>query len=611
MMDRSRVLVLLLFLLLPLGGLQARLVQIQIVNAPEPTAHSAATRSSIDLVRPPRGPIRDAKGRLLAEDQRSFDLYLVLEEFEKAPWDVAPSVGLAPEDVEQKYGEIFARIERQVHRRPANEQARLYRRERRTPYLLCRDVPFEAALSFETAPHRYPGAVIRESLKRAYPFGRAGAHLTGYLGRATVNEGEFRDMLQDGRIFEGFQEVIGDDGVAQLYHRGVFHDEMVGRTAIERRYDDELRGRPGLVLFEREPGTANKRMVELKAAQPGREIELTVDIEFQKAVEGVLAGPKRMAAVVLDAQTGAVLALASTTGFDPNDFIPPSTPAKRAAVEATLADHEGKPLKSWAFSQHFQLGSIFKVVTSVAGLEEKKVRPDELLPCAGRFLPASERFNCHIWREHRGTHGELVLYQALERSCNCYYYEVGRRVELEALLKWARAMGCGAPTGLDLPGEVAGALPRRQTSERDVLSLAIGQHELMVSPLQAAGMMAAIANGGYRVTPHLRRGERPPAPVPIGISKETIREVQRGLYSVVHDIHGTAFHSGLRELGAAGKTSSAQSGGPDSHAWFAGYAPYDAPKVAIAVFIEHGGHGGEAAAPVVARILELLFPRKK
>ena len=133
----------------------------------------------------------------------------------------------------------------------------------------------------------------------------------------------------------------------------------------------------------------------------------------------------------------------------------------------------------------------------------------------------------------------------------------------------------------------------------------------MVSPIQAAVMMAAIANGGYRVTPHVRRLAVPPAPISLGISKETIREVQRGLYSVVHELHGTAYHSGLREVAAAGKTSSAQSGGPDSHAWFAGYAPYDTPKVAITVFIEHGGHGGEAAAPVALKILQLLFPKTK
>jgi penicillin-binding protein 2 len=453
--------------------------------------------------------------------------------------------------------------------------------------------------------------VVRESLKRVYPFGRSGGQLMGYLGPITANENEFRDLLQDGRLFEGFQEHIGEDGIAQLYHRGVFHEEKIGRSGIEKHYDDALRGRAGLNLLEREPGTSNKRTVELKAAEPGQDVELTIDIELQKAVEAILAGPRHMGAAVIDAQTGAVITLASTTGYDPNDFIPPSTAAKRAAVAATLADHEGRPLRSWAFGQHFQLGSIFKAVTSVAGLEEKKVRSDELLPCNGKFFPNSDRFQCHIWREHRGTHGELVLYQALERSCNCYYYEVGKRVELEGVMKWARAMGYGAPTGLDLPGEVAGALPKRQTSDRDVLSLAIGQHELMVSPLQAAVMMAAVANGGYRVTPHLRRGATPPPPQPIGISKETIREVQRGLYSVVHEVHGTAYHSGLREFGTAGKTSSAQSGGPDSHAWFAGYAPYDNPKYALTVFVEHGGHGGEAAAPVAAKILSLLFPKAK
>jgi penicillin-binding protein 2 len=610
-MDRSRVVVILAFLLLPLGGLQARLVQMQIVNAPEPQALSSTVRY-IEVSHPTRGRVLDAKGRPLAEDQRSFDLYLVLGEFDKAPWDVSSRIGMAAEDFEQARGEIFSKIEKQVRRRPPAEQTRLYRREQRTPYLLARDIPFEAALAFETAPLRFPGAVVRESLKRVYPSGRVAGALAGYLGPITANERVFREKLQDGSLYEGFPEVIGQDGVAQLYHRGVFHEFRVGVTGIEKRYDDELRGRPGLVVLEREPGTSNKRMSEVKAAEPGKDIELTLDLDVQKAVEAILqSGEHRMAAVVLDAQTGAVVALASTTGYDPNVFTPPSTPSKRAAIQALFADHQGKPLSSWAYAQQFQLGSIFKIVTSVAGLEERKVRPDEPLPCNGKFFPTSERFNCHIWKEHHGTHGDLVLYQALERSCNCYFYEVGRRVELEGVLKWARAMGCGSPTGLDLPGEVAGALPRRQTSDRDVLSLAIGQHELMVSPVQAAAMMAAIANGGYRVTPYLRRQDVPPPPVSIGASKETIREVQRGLYSVVHEVHGTAYHSGLREVQAAGKTSSAQSGGPDSHAWFAGYAPYDAPKYAISVFVEYGGHGGEAAAPVAMKILDLLLPRTK
>ena len=216
-MDRSRVVVLMLFLLLPLGGLQARLVQLQIVNAPEPHTRTG-TRQSIDMTHPNRGRILDAKGRPLAEDRRSFDLYLVLEEYEKAPWDVATPAGLPPEEFEQAYGEIFVRIEKQIRRRPANEHARLYRRERRTPYLLARDIPFEAALRFETSPQRCPGVVVRESLKRAYPFGRAGGQLIGYLGPITANENEFRDLLQDGRLFEGFQEHIGEDGRARDLH---------------------------------------------------------------------------------------------------------------------------------------------------------------------------------------------------------------------------------------------------------------------------------------------------------------------------------------------------------------------------------------------------------
>ncbi len=612
-MDRSRILVLLALLLVPLAGLEARLVQIQLANPRRYTGDLETRHRSVQLMPPQRGRILDARGRVLAEDRRSFDCYLVLEEYEKSPGALAPLIGMTDAEIREEIDRIYEKIEKQVLRRPVREWRLLYRRERRTPYLLRRDIPFEAAIAIETASHRYPGAVVRESLKRvypwttdthrrAYPTARPGAHFVGYMGRVTANESEFRSLLQNGTLYEGFEELIGQDGIAQLYRRGVFHDQMIGRAGIERTGEDKLRGKPGLLILERRPGTSEKNLVELKPAEPGRDVELTVDIELQAQVEEILAGPLHAAAVVMDPNTGAVQALASNRGFDPNDFTPPGD---SAAVRAVFADNEGRPLMSRAFAQHFQLGSIFKVVTSVAGLEERKVRPQELLPCHGKFLENSRFFACHIWNNYRMMHGEITLHEALERSCNCYYYEVGRRVGLADLAKWARAMGFGVPTGIDLPVEADGTLPRRSRQANDVLSLAIGQHELMVTPLQVAVMMSCIANGGFRVTPHLCRSHAP-APRPLGLSPATIEVVRAGLHAVVHSPHGTAHRAGLREFDAAGKTSTAQAGRNRNHAWFAGYAPYDRPRHTVVVFVEYGGHGGEAAAPLTARILAVL-----
>jgi penicillin-binding protein 2 len=603
-MDRTRVVVVLVLLLLPLGGLEARLLQLQVFNPDPPQAAGAGRRQSIQVEAAGRGRILDRRSRVLAEDVRSFDAYLVLEEYEKAAWPVAALLGLPPEEVQEQIDGLYEKIEKQVLRRPPEERRRLYSRERRTPYLLARNIPFEAALAIETSPQLHPGAVVRESLRRRYPYGAVGSHPVGYLSRITSNEAEFRELLQSGTLYEGFDEHVGQDGIAQLYRRGVFHDLWIGRAGAERSFDDDLRGGLGLLVLEREAGSSEQTVTELKPARSGADVELTLDIELQRAVEEILAGANPAAAVLLDARSGAVLALASNRGFDPNAFVPPGDPAE---VRRVMADNEAKALSSRAYAQHFQPGSVFKVIASIAGLEEKKVGADDRLPCRGRYDESLRAFNCWIWNEFRGMHGEVTLRQALEQSCNCYYYEVAARCDLEPLLRWARAFGYGDRTGLDLPAEAPGRLPARRVSRHDPLSFAIGQHELMATPLQVAVMMAAVGNGGKRVVPHLRRRD-PPAPVPTGASDASLAEVRQGLYDVVFGAKGTAKGTRLRDFKAAGKTGSAQAGaGRESHAWFAGYAPYDAPRVAVAVFVANSGHGGERAAPLAASILEKAF----
>ncbi len=606
-MDRSRVLFLLLLVLLPMGGLQARLFQLQVLDPDGYAPAAGRTRQTVEILRPPRGPILDRKGRVLAEDRLSFDCSLVLEEYEKSPGPLAELLEMAPEDFLRKVEEIYEKIEKQVQQRPPAEHRRLYLRERRVPYLLKKDVGFDAAIAIETSPARYGGAVVRETLKRAYPHGPVACHILGYPGPVTENREEFFRLLQDGVFYPGFEEKIGSDGIGRLYRRGDFHEELIGRAGVERTYDDRLRGKPGLAVLEREPGTSTKSLIELLPSVPGESLELTIDVEIQRAAEEILAGPLRAAAVVLDPGTGQVIVLASNSGYDPNHFIQPRNRTAREAVARVLEDGQGKPLQNRAFAQQFQLGSIFKIASSIAGLEEKRVAPEDLLPCRGRFDERLQRgFACWIWNNFKGMHGEVPLHEALEKSCNCYYYELGKRCGMDAILKWSRDLGYGARTGLDLPGEAPGRLPDRARWENDVLSLAIGQHELMASPLQAAVMTAAVANGGFRVTPHVRRAA-PPAPVPLGVSPATLAAVRRGLRDVVHSPHGTAHRTELKRLNAAGKTSTAQAGGDRHHAWFAGYAPEEDPRWVVVVFVEAGGHGGETAAPLAARILERLF----
>jgi len=605
-MDRTRVTVLLALLLVPMGGLEARLIHLQLLTTTETTYDLAMKRQSVEMVRPQRGMILDRKGRILAKDEPCFDCYIVLEEYEAGPSPLAAALRMTTEEFQQAIESIYEKIEKQTHLRPQNERTRIYRRERRTPYLLKKDVK-EAALAIEVAPHRYPGAIVRESLMRVYPYKDVFCHAIGYLARVTANETKFRELLQNGYFYEGFEELIGQDGIAQLYRRGAFNEELIGVSALEKKYDSILRGKSGLVILEREAGTSASRMIEIKPAEAGAGVELTIDIEVQRAVEKILSGSLIASAVVLDANDGSVVALASNRLYDPNDFTPPGN---SAAVRSALQDKENKPLLSRAFQDQFAAGSFFKVVTSIAGLEGKLVRADEVLYCRGKFDEKKTGFNCWIWNEFRGTHDRVTLHQALEKSCNCYYYEVGRRVGAEAISRWGRALGFGSSTGLDLPGEASGRIPDHGREE-DAMMLAIGQGQLMVTPLQAAVMMAAVANGGNRVTPHLRRGNGAP-PVPLQISAETLQEVRQGLYDVTHGASGTAHNTRLKEFKAVGKTSSAQAEkGKDSHAWFVGYAPYDAPKYVVAVFLKNAGHGGQMAAPPAAQILEAVMGPKE
>src|SRR5579862_1144850 len=411
-MDRSRVLVILAFLLLPLGGLEARLVHLQLITGGEPAPDVTNRRQSVEIVRPMRGHIVDRAGHVLAMDRPCFDCYLVLEEYEKSPGPLAEVLKISPEEFKQAVEAIYEKIEKQVQARPDNERSRLYRRERRVPYLLKRNIG-EAAIPIEIAPGRYPGAVVRESLMRVYPYKEAGCHLVGYLGRVTGNENRFRELLQNGYFYEGFEELIGQDGVAQLYRRGAFNEELIGVAGVEKRYDTLLRGKPGLVLLEREAGSSSKKMTEVLPSEPGQDLELTIDIDAQRAAERILAGPLHGAAVVLDPRDGSVLVLASNSLYDPNDLTPPGNVA---AVRQVIGDTENKPLISRAFQDQFAAGSFFKVVTSIAGLEGNVVRADDILPCRGKFDEKRQHFNCWIWNEFRGMHGEIALHQALEKS---------------------------------------------------------------------------------------------------------------------------------------------------------------------------------------------------
>jgi penicillin-binding protein 2 len=309
----------------------------------------------------------------------------------------------------------------------------------------------------------------------------------------------------------------------------------------------------------------------------------------------------------VDARTGGILGLASKPGFYPNVFIPPGD---SAAVRTYFQDTKNLPLFNRAVGGTYPLGSIFKTVTAYAALEAGLIQPSSVIECRGKSLDRGDAFRCWLFRQEGRSHGPLTLTEALEQSCNCYFFELGKRLTLEQVEDAARKFGLGKPTGVEQPGERRGMLPSyarpRRWSQPDTMSLCIGQSTLMVTPLQAAQLMTTIAAGGRGIALTLTE---PRAVEGNAADPQHVHSLLEGLRRVVNGSRGTAKDSGMAKFHAAGKTSSAQTGvGKEAHGWFGGFAPFDDPKYVVVTLVEHGTSGGHAAAPVAARIMEKLFP---
>ena len=636
-MERSRVLIVAALLLLPLGGLEARIIWLQVIH-PGGAAGDLLNRS-LDLAPAPRGRILDRAGRVLAEDVWSFDLHVILDEFEKRPSvreDLLPLVGRPAAELDAALEEIYRRIEKLMNQKQRSERERpkVYARERKTPYPLFKGISKEAAYAIETGAEKYPGLVVREGLRRTYPNREIGAHIVGYLGRASGakdrpkaqngNElpSRFDKLLADGYFSEGFDELVGEEEVGFLALRGLFDSIMLPLDGVERTYDDKLRGHPGLLVLERDSASGRKNWVALVPPRQGGDVTLSIDIELQKDIAAILADArgedgllKVALAMVADPATGAILAMQSNASYDPNAFIPPTRSAdlERYRTDAATAALRNRFVQG---SKHGVLGSIFKIATATAALEEGRVNPKDTFVCNGRYRPDLPGTNCWIWNKHGGMHGDVNLAEALEQSCNCYFYSLGDRMPLGDVSTWAGRLGFGAKTGIDLPFESEGGIPNPTTHPRwrngDSYSLFIGQHELTVTPVQVLKMICAIANGGNAVTPHVGPGDFPATP--LGLKPVTLATIREGLKAVVHGDRGTAHQTELHAVDAAGKTGSATFNVRDhkSHAWFAGYAPADQAKFAIIVLVEDGGSGGHTAAPLAARIAtRVMAPETK
>ncbi|MFM7160882.1 MAG: penicillin-binding transpeptidase domain-containing protein [Planctomycetaceae bacterium] len=572
--------------------------------------------------------------------------------------DLARATGLSADELSRRRRAIQLRIERryeQVNQRrlrdaapPPNsdsEQAgwegwwRLVvrtlttppRREAQEPLVLAEqldyhplvdDLPYETAVEIEGHPEQFPGGRIRGRPRRVYPSGELAAHVVGWRGPVSD------DFLRERR--KRFPETDPLD-----YQPG----DRVGVSGLERYYEHQLRGLRGerRLTVDRRGEILSERIS--RSPRYGADVVVGLSLDLQQRAEQLLDAalvqrktdattgralpqPTGGAIVALDVRTGQVLAAASAPRFDPRVL----TDGNAAAWRAIQADPR-RPLFHRATEATLPPGSVFKIVSAVALLQEGFIDPGESLTCLG-YLDSPERYRCYTFKHHGVGHGEVNLVSALARSCNVFFFDAARRSGSQPLLDWADRLGLGRTTGIDLPGEKPGSLPPAAATQRsnradgEALQLAIGQGRLTVTPLQMARLLGTVANGGVMINPRVvsrvgvvgpqgreidsyleTQGEAVPE-----LTAGTLQLVRKGLWDVVASPAGTGHKSVYwSQVAIAGKTGTAESGGgrPD-HAWFAGYAPANRPRVAFVVVLEHAGTGGTAAGPVARGLVEAL-----
>ncbi len=476
--------------------------------------------------------------------------------------------------------------------------------------VVVEDVSPAVVSEIEGNAARYLGVRIVELTRRTYPQGTLAAHVVGHLGPREEKNAADRQT--------GMSAPPEDPRV-----------DRVGRMGVERQYEALLEAHPGVLVEQNDRSghvvTAYRRL----EPTAGRDVELTLDVALQRSAEELLrsalerrslaAGAANSgggAVVVMDVRSGAILAAASAPAFDPNLFARGGS----EELEALMSDR-ATPLFDRTSRMAIPPGSTFKTLTAIALLESATVGPETSFTCQG-YLHQPDRQRCKLYVRQGIGHGEVTLLDALAQSCNVYFFHFAESMGPRPLIDWAGRFGFGRPTGVDLPAEAPGMLPCPENIRdlehhtwrtTDTQSMSVGQGSLTATPLQMVRMMAAIANGGRLVTPHVAKegsgfgvqGSGEERRYAIALSAHTLEAVREGLRRVVADPKGTAHATVyIESLPIAGKTGTAETGGDQaSHAWFAGYAPIDEPKLAFVVVLEHAGEAATAAGPVAKRLV--------
>jgi len=576
-----------------LGMLLFHIMQMQWFEHDKYALQANQNRLNIVPVLPVRGEIIDANGKGLAINRIAYRVSLIperVEHLEATLNTLAEMLVWTP----AKLTLIHKRIQRA--RRPDR------------PVLLDDKLQWSNVAPLAARLHHMPGVDVESGSYRQYPHAELTSHLIGYLSLARKKD----------------------------LDAGYLPTEFIGRTGVEKSFEAKLHGQPG---HQREEVDARgRRVAVIKRTPPvmGDRIQLALDIDVQKAAADAL-GERTGAVVVMDVKTGGIIAMLSKPGYDTNRFI---TGLESEQWNAWLNNPE-RPLLNRATQAAYPPASTFKLVTALGALKNGIPLAHGSAFCPG-YLELADR-KLHCWK-HIG-HGKVTLNKALVQSCDVYFYQLGDRLGMAAISDTAHEWGLGDKTHIDLSPEARGIIPthqpymmaafksshtkRKKWYRGETMITAIGQGLLTVTPLQMARLAAAIANGGKVLKPQLLAGSQADVLHQVDMKPEQLKKIQQAMRGVVLNPHGTA-HRVLSKAAwaVAGKTGTAQvvkirrnenkKLSKDEllrrhrdHAWFMGYAPYDNPKIAIAVFVEHGGHGGSSAGPVAAAIVEAMAAKQQ
>jgi len=572
----------------------SRLWYLQIIQGEYFKNLSENNRIRIQEIAAPRGIIYDRAGTPLVDSFPSFDVFLFRQDVPDTRSLIpvlSHALSMSPETIQVKIDGAKGF--------PAFH-----------PLKLKADISREELAMVETRRLDLPGVTVDMVIRRNYPHENLAAHLIGYLGEISQEELEREEFIN--------------------YKIGYY----IGKYGIEQKFELDLKGENGGQQIEVNASGRKLRVLGQVEPNPGNNLFLTLDIALQKAAEEAMMD-KKGALVAMDPQNGDILALVSKPDFDPNLF------SRGISLEnwKRISENPSRPLQNRALQGQYPPGSVYKIITAIAGLEEKIITPETTFQCSGALPFGNRDYIC--WKKE--GHGWVNLRRAIVESCDVYFYNLGLRLGVDRIAKYAMGLGLGKTTGFPLGHEKSGLIPTSSWKMKrfgipwqagENLSIAIGQGFNLVTPLQVACTLSALANGGKFYRPRIVQAikaphgetlkEFPPENAKtIHISPETLEFLREALWGVVNAPGGTGSKARIDGFDVAGKTGTAQvvqrrEGRGESspaeqqdHAWFVCFAPARQPQITIVALIEHGGHGGAVAAPVAKKVLEYYYLRQK